>query len=473
MIGFNLVLCVTFFVQLSCASTPCLLKTVFHEDLIMSHKFQSISSAAPSFSSWKSAHLEAYIADRADEAIPALCCGPEPDSAEAQQLTTVVGDLTTMLVDHDTREACYLLHAAPSTWTSLNEEQVWRVQMLPPLLKIHPSVLRFLDPHSSVAPASPSHAVPPPLAPPGVSTSTTEGEEVQGREEVSLVVQLVPHPGALSPEQTLAQVLDEWRGDHDLLRGAGYFATALEDFSGLGEGGEGGQTAWGALREQNAHRQQRRLHSSRQSLQQDGRALEDDDKRSGSDTSASAPRVQCSLPASAKVEYSSPSRAGGGLASILNLQDASSSSSSSMSSNYCFMTLVETLSLHSSVMAVSVAPRMRALNHHARGVVQSGQSGWAPLTAAGLLGTGQVVGVADTGLDDSSCFFRDNSGKYSSGATARDGSVQSQRRKVVQYSAYADSSDGVAGHGTHVAGSIVGEALSKEFAFANGKCSAV
>ena len=54
-------------------------------------------------------------------------------------------------------------------------------------------------------------------------------------------------------------------------------------------------------------------------------------------------------------------------------------------------------------------------------------------------------------------------------ATALDDSTR--RQQVVQYTSYADSADGVAGHGTHVAGSIVGESLSQEFSFANGVCS--
>ncbi len=58
------------------------------------------------------------------------------------------------------------------------------------------------------------------------------------------------------------------------------------------------------------------------------------------------------------------------------------------------------------------------------------------------VGEGQVVGVADSGLDDKSCFFFDNSGQYSSPYSARQGytsnTAEDKRRKVVLYVAYAD-----------------------------------
>jgi hypothetical protein len=58
------------------------------------------------------------------------------------------------------------------------------------------------------------------------------------------------------------------------------------------------------------------------------------------------------------------------------------------------------------------------------------------------LGEGQVVGVADSGLDDKSCFFYDNSNYYSSPYSTRQtytsNTVEPKRRKVVLYIAYAD-----------------------------------
>lgn len=67
------------------------------------------------------------------------------------------------------------------------------------------------------------------------------------------------------------------------------------------------------------------------------------------------------------------------------------------------------------------------------------------------------MSVADTGLDMSSCYFKDKSGNilpahYKTPIT--DGS----KRKVVQYSYHqnSDSSDVIRGHGTHVCGTIAG-----------------
>jgi len=83
-----------------------------------------------------------------------------------------------------------------------------------------------------------------------------------------------------------------------------------------------------------------------------------------------------------------------------------------------------------------------------------------------------VVGVADSGLNDLSCFFYDNTGAYSTKQTTRSSIFnlvkETKRRKVIQYVSYADGTDGVGGHGTHVAGSIVGNSLDSSFSFSNG-----
>lgn len=59
--------------------------------------------------------------------------------------------------------------------------------------------------------------------------------------------------------------------------------------------------------------------------------------------------------------------------------------------------------------------------------------------------------MTDTGLDQSHCFFKDGSGNVAttSWSTA---AYDLTRRKVVQYVAWADSTDITKGHGTHVAG---------------------
>ena len=85
--------------------------------------------------------------------------------------------------------------------------------------------------------------------------------------------------------------------------------------------------------------------------------------------------------------------------------------------------------------------------------------------AAGMTGKGQVCGIADSGLNDLSCFFFDGpppasssplqhskatlsprrpthaSSVYHGALTNRSGVIEPFRRKVIQYVAYADEMD--------------------------------
>ena len=94
------------------------------------------------------------------------------------------------------------------------------------------------------------------------------------------------------------------------------------------------------------------------------------------------------------------------------------------------------------------------MNYEARGLTQSGHIFVEPYREAGLTGAGQVCGVGDSGVNDISCFFLDDSKAYPTVTTSRNGELQPLRRKIIQYVAYADSSEDEAGHGTHVCGSI-------------------
>lgn len=73
-----------------------------------------------------------------------------------------------------------------------------------------------------------------------------------------------------------------------------------------------------------------------------------------------------------------------------------------------------------------------------------------------------MVGVVDTGLDDMSCFFIDDSGTPTPRSTEFDPKTFPDRRKVIQYVAYADGSDTTAGHGTHVCGSLAGNGTATD-----------
>lgn len=115
------------------------------------------------------------------------------------------------------------------------------------------------------------------------------------------------------------------------------------------------------------------------------------------------------------------------------------------------------------IVYVEPSPVVTLLNWNSAGIVQSGTSTIAPLWAAGLTGKGQVVGVSDTGLDVTNCYFRQTAG--GGGGTsdtsvfgpASIGAFNIKQRKVVQYvPGNGDSVDVLNGHGTHVCGTIVG-----------------
>ena len=84
-------------------------------------------------------------------------------------------------------------------------------------------------------------------------------------------------------------------------------------------------------------------------------------------------------------------------------------------------------------------------------------TGFAPYTDRLLRGDGVVVAVADTGLDDASCYFSDPYRKVNKTNT-KNAKPDFRLRKVVQYALGngADGYDNVAGHGTHVCGIVAG-----------------
>ena len=74
----------------------------------------------------------------------------------------------------------------------------------------------------------------------------------------------------------------------------------------------------------------------------------------------------------------------------------------------------------------------------------------------GLHGEGQIVGIGDTGIDHDNCFFNDPR------RPVPINKVDSEHRKIVAYWADSDAQDEVDGHGTHVAGSAVGQTTSAD-----------
>lgn len=107
-------------------------------------------------------------------------------------------------------------------------------------------------------------------------------------------------------------------------------------------------------------------------------------------------------------------------------------------------------------LRISLTRPMQLMNNRARGFVQSGGSS-EPFSDAGLNGTGQVIGVADTGVDEMSCFFRDTDRGKVTRSTLSNVHTDHSHRKIVQYVAYSGSSgDYSDGHGSHVSGSLAG-----------------
>ena len=117
-------------------------------------------------------------------------------------------------------------------------------------------------------------------------------------------------------------------------------------------------------------------------------------------------------------------------------------------SKKCIVRFVELAVLETRVSSVCVRTEPVLQNFEARGIIQSGQESIEPYTTAGLNGTGQIIGVADSGLNDLSCFFFDDSGVYSTTNTDRIGTLQPHRRKVIKYSTSPDFADPYDDEGT-------------------------
>eukprot|EP01038_Epipyxis_sp_PR26KG_P016558 gene16558-22606_t len=133
----------------------------------------------------------------------------------------------------------------------------------------------------------------------------------------------------------------------------------------------------------------------------------------------------------------------------------------------CIISLIHFAVASPNVLRISTFSRPILMNFEARGLLQGGRMNVEPYKMMGLTGEGQICGIADSGLNDLSCFFIDDSRLYPTVTTNRSGAIEWNRRKVIQYTAFADSCDEKGGHGTHVSGSVAGS--SKElFSDMNG-----
>jgi hypothetical protein len=85
-----------------------------------------------------------------------------------------------------------------------------------------------------------------------------------------------------------------------------------------------------------------------------------------------------------------------------------------------------------------------------------------PYTNAGIDGTGQVVGIGDTGLDELSCFFRNTDSSKVARSSYKNPTYDNTKRKVIQYISYCDDTDTEEGHGTHVSGTVAGQLIGTD-----------
>ena len=110
----------------------------------------------------------------------------------------------------------------------------------------------------------------------------------------------------------------------------------------------------------------------------------------------------------------------------------------------CVGTLIAGLAVRQDVCGLEISADLGTTNYNANWMVQSGVEGETPLTDIGLDGSGQVVGLSDTGIDVQNCYFYDADFDKPTEDLDNYG-----HRKIAQYRAYADDRDEELGHGTH------------------------
>ena len=114
--------------------------------------------------------------------------------------------------------------------------------------------------------------------------------------------------------------------------------------------------------------------------------------------------------------------------------------------------LLPRLAALSWVHWVEPAPEVRVRNYNAAALLQHSGSavGARRIWDAGIRGHGQLVGMGDSGIDMTSCYFADVGQNNSTLPAGPD------HRKVVAYNSASGDSLDLNGHGTHTAASLVG-----------------
>lgn len=123
----------------------------------------------------------------------------------------------------------------------------------------------------------------------------------------------------------------------------------------------------------------------------------------------------------------------------------------------CFAQLLSVLATDPETIDIRFKHPQRKLNHLIKGIAQANRrEQYYPYLSRGLDATGQVVGVADTGLDEYSCFFSNDDGSLVARSSYTSPTFDNSKRKVIQYIDYRDGTDEMEGHGTHCCGSVAG-----------------
>jgi hypothetical protein len=149
---------------------------------------------------------------------------------------------------------------------------------------------------------------------------------------------------------------------------------------------------------------------------------------------------------------------------VLDNEDATSfenhpySKSRHAISHACLSALVAITAADPNVVKIAVNPLLRLQNNIARAVIQGGSGkSLETLSLAGLDGSGIVIGISDTGIDQESCYFKDSSRNPVRTSTVQNPVIDMKQRKVVQYIDYSGSQGDYAnGHGSHTSGTLAG-----------------
>ena len=118
----------------------------------------------------------------------------------------------------------------------------------------------------------------------------------------------------------------------------------------------------------------------------------------------------------------------------------------------CLAVLLALVAHHPAVVDVRLRHDKTSFNNYIKSIVQSEVYGQGdalyPYLQAGLDGTGQVIGIGDSGLDERSCFFNEGDNSLMNRSDYSAPVTNLTRRKVVQYVAFKGGDDTPGGHGT-------------------------